>query len=73
MQVQAMQVQTMQVQARTRDLIALSHEIQNAPKTPYPDLGYCSLPEPNQVLNKGILHCFASPDAAKQYILRVFW
>lgn len=65
----------MQVQARIRDFIALSHEIGQAPKNQdqHVDLGYCSLPTPNQVLNKGILHTFADPTAAKQYILRVFW
>ena len=65
----------MQVVTRVRDFTALSHEIQQAPKTQegHVDLGYCTMPAPNQVLNRGVLHTFADPTAAKQYILSTFW
>lgn len=57
------------LRSRTKDAIALSHEMQDAKG----DLGYCIFVKPCEVHVKDKKFTFDTPEDAKAWVLRNFW
>lgn len=57
------------LKSRTRDAVALSHEIEETKG----QLGYATFTNPCTVLVHGELNKFKTPEEARAFILRRFW
>ena len=57
------------VRSRTRDAIALSHEVQDSQGA----LGYCTVVTPTKIVHGTQTHEFETPSDAQAWILRKFW